>query len=97
MQVGAFDDLEPPGASGGYRTRHFRTLITCVGEYLFDERKAPAHATQQIARSIAILNIGGQNAHAEQQAKRIDEDVALTTRDFLACVEALRINRGAPF
>jgi hypothetical protein len=49
------------------------------------------------APAVAVLNIGGQNAHAEQKAERVDEDVTLTPGDFLACVIALRVERGAPF
>src|SRR5262245_7225026 len=46
---------------------------------------------------VAILNIGGMHRHAQQQAERIDEDIALATRDLLARIEALRVERGPPF
>jgi len=39
------------------------------------------------------LNVGRQDAHAEQETERIDEDVALAARDLLACIEALRSKR----
>jgi len=47
--------------------------------------------------AIAILNIGGMDRYAQQQAERIDEDMALATRDFLARIEALRVEEGPPF
>jgi hypothetical protein len=34
---------------------------------------------------------------AQQEAKRIDEDVPLAAGDLLAGIEILRIERGAPF
>jgi hypothetical protein len=37
------------------------------------------------------------NGNAQQQAERIDEDMALASRDFLARIEALRVERRAPF
>ena len=49
------------------------------------------------SRAIAVLNIGGQNAHAEHETKRIDEDVTLAPGDLLARVEILRIDQRAPF
>jgi hypothetical protein len=40
---------------------------------------------------------GSMHRHAQQQAERIDENVALATRDLLARIEALRVERGLPF
>ena len=35
--------------------------------------------------------------HAQQEAERIDQNVALATADLLARIEALRVERGPPF
>jgi hypothetical protein len=35
--------------------------------------------------------------YAQQKAERIDEDMALATRDLLARIEALRVKQGPPF
>jgi hypothetical protein len=43
------------------------------------------------------LNVGGQHAHAEQEAERVDKDMTLAARDLLARIEALRVERSAPF
>ena len=51
----------------------------------------------QVARAIAILHVGRVDGDAQQEAKRIDEDVPLAAGDLLAGIEALRIERGAPF
>lgn len=97
MTVRAFDDLDLPVSCCGDCRGHFRPLISSVGEDALNERKSPPRPPQQIARSVTVLNIGGQHAHAEQEAERVDEDVALAARDFLARVKALRIDFGAPF
>jgi hypothetical protein len=50
-----------------------------------------------LLRAVAILNIGRQDAHAEQERERIEKDMALAPGDFLARVKPLRINRHAPY
>jgi len=50
-----------------------------------------------LAGTVAILHVGGVDDHAQQEAERIDEDVALASLDLLARIEALRIKRRAPF
>lgn len=97
VTVAALDDFDFPRAGPRDGAGHLRALVPGIGEYPFDEWKAAAHAPQQIARAVAILNVGGKNAYAEQQAERIDEDVALAARDLLARVKPLRIDRRAPF
>jgi hypothetical protein len=64
-----------------------------IGEFPLYERKTPPHPPQQIGCAIAVLNVGGENAHAEQETEHVDEDVTLAARDLLACIEALRIER----
>jgi len=97
MKIAAPDDLHRPVARGGNGVRHLRPLVSGIGKDTLDERKAAARLLQQVTRPVAVLNISGQNAHAEQEAERVDKDVALAARDLLARVEALRINRAAPF
>ncbi len=48
-------------------------------------------------RAVAILNICGMDAHPEQEAECVDEDVALATRDLLARIKAVRVECRAPF
>jgi hypothetical protein len=72
-------------------------LISSIGENALDKWEPSARFMQKGERAVAVLDTGGQNAHAEQEAERIDEDMALAARDLLARVEPLRVNRGAPF
>ena len=99
--VGAFDDLDFPAPGRRHDSRHFRPLISRVGEDALDERKAPPRAGQQSARTVAVLNVGGQDAHAEQEAERVDEVEhlrgAFAARDLLACIIALAVERRPPF
>ena len=43
------------------------------------------------------MNVGGMNRNAQQEAERVDKDMPLAARDFLARIKALRVERGAPF
>ena len=97
LEIAAADDLHRPASRGGDRLRHLRPLVSGVGEDALDEGKAAARLLQQIARPVAVLNVGGQHAHAEQEAERVDKDMTLAARDLLARIEALRIERSAPF
>jgi len=93
VEIRSLDNFEVPRACRGGNLCHFRPLIARVRENTFDERKAPPRSLQQIAGTVAVLNVGRQNAYAEQETERIDEDVASAARDLLARIEALRSKR----
>ncbi len=97
MKFGAFYDLDFSASGGGHDLCHFWSLISGIGENALDEWEPPPCGLQQHAGAISILNIGGQHAHAEEETERVDEDMALAARNFLARIEALRVNDGAPF
>lgn len=97
LEIRAFDDLYLPASGAGRGFGHFRPLISGIGEDPLDEWKTPPRRGQQIAGAVAVLNVGGRNAHAEQKAERVDEDVTLAPGDFLARVMAPGVERGAPF
>ena len=97
MHLGALDDFELPVAGIGDDPGGYRPLIACIGEDLLDRREAAPSVAQEPSDAVAILNVGSVNDDVQQQAKRIDEDVALAARDFLARVVSLRIDRGPPF
>ncbi len=48
-------------------------------------------------RSVAILHAGRVHIHVQQQAERVDEDVALAPKDLLARVQAMWVKRVPPF
>ena len=98
MQFGELDDFDDPtaGARGGQCRA--RTLIACVGEDTQNEREQRSGAFVKHERgAITILDIGWVNGGAQQQAERVDEDMALLSLDLLARIIAMRIDPGPPF
>jgi hypothetical protein len=55
------------------------------------------HGGQEHQSAVAILNIGGCNQSVQQQAQRIDKDMALLAFDQLARIKAVGINAGPPY
>ena len=97
MRIAALDDLDGPTTGVSDDFRHLRPLVACIGEDALDEGKQTARRPQHLAGTIAILQVGGVDDHTQQQAERIDEDVAFASRDLLARIETLRVERRAPF
>ena len=97
VRVSAFDDLQRPAAGRGDGRCHLRSLVASIGEDGLDEGKRSARRAKQLAGAVAVLHVGGMDDDAQEQAERIDEDVALAPRDLLACIEAPRVERSPPF
>ena len=98
VQFVALDDFDDPTAGAGGSGSDARSLIAGVGEDALDEGKEAARAAiEHEPRPVAILHVGGMNDDVQEKAERIDEDVPLAARDFLAGIIALRVERGAPF
>jgi hypothetical protein len=97
MGIAALDDLQGPRAGPSDDLSHPWPLVAGVGEDAFDEREGSPHRAQQVARTVAVLHIGRVDDHVQQEAQRVDEDVALAAGDFFARIKALRVERRAPF
>jgi len=97
MSFAALDDLEDPATGIGDCRCSLRSLIAGIAEDALDEGEGAARLSQHVAHAVAVLHIGGMDDDAQQEAERIDEDVALAPRDLLARIKALRVERGAPF
>ena len=98
MQFIALDDLEHPTTGAGSRSRGARSLIAGIGEDALDEGKEAAGTSiENQARSVAVLNVGGMDDDVQQEAERIDKDMALAPGDLLARIKPLRVKRRAPF
>jgi hypothetical protein len=96
--VGTLDDVDDPGAGKRCGLRGFWALLATVREDAFDEREQAARALiEHQCDAVAVLNVGGMNGDAQQQAERVDQDVALATRDLLASIITLRVERRPPF
>jgi hypothetical protein len=97
MEIGALDDFQLPRTGPGDRLGHFQPLVAAIGVDALDEGEGTAGLAQHGGGAVAILNIGGMDDDAQEEAKGIDEDVALASFDFLACVVTRRIERRPPF
>lgn len=81
--VGTFDGVDDPGAGVRRGRCSLRTLVAAVGKDAFDERKQAARTLVQHPRNaVTILDVGGVDGDIQQQAERVDQDVALATRDL---------------
>ena len=98
MKFAAFDDLQLPGAGPGNRSGGLRSLIAAIGEYALNEgEQAPGALIEHQSRSVAILHVGGMDDDIQEQAERVDKNMSLAARNLLARIEALRVERSAPF
>lgn len=98
MKFGAFDDLQLPGAGLGNRSGGLRSLIAGIGEDALNEGKqAPCAPIEHQSRTVAILHVGGMDDDIQEQAERVDKNMPLAARNLLARIEALRVERSAPF
>src|SRR5262249_51739676 len=97
MGIDALDDLEGPRASLGGGCGGSGSLISRVGEDALDEGKGAPRLAQHVAQAIAILDVGGGDDDKHEEGERVDQDVALATRDLLARIVPLRVHRGPPF
>lgn len=95
-QIRALDDIDRPRPRPCHDGPHFGAFVAAVADDALDEGKPLSGLPQQRFRAVAILNIGGANIDVQQQAGRVDKDVALAAEDFLPRVEALAIERAPP-
>ena len=97
MLVAASDDLHLPSPSALDGRCHPGPLIAGIANDPLDERELAADLAQQRFGTVAILDVGRMNQHAQQQAERIGQDVAFATKGLLARVIARRVKRRPPF
>ena len=74
-----------------------RPSIGTVGEQFPKKGKQAEQCRQQREAAVAILNVGGGDEAVQEQALRIDQDMALLALDQLTRVEAVRIDASPPF
>ena len=97
MEFVALDDLDRPASGGGDSGGHARPLVAAIADDPLDEREQAARAPQRLVGAVAVLDVGGVNEDAHEEAERVDQDVALAPRDLLARIVALRVDRHPPF
>ena len=98
MQFIALDDGELPGAGLGDGGHCLRPLVRGISEDTFDEREEETRAAIEDEQyTVAVLHGGRVDDDVQQQAERVDQDMAFAARDLLGRIKALRVERGAPF
>ncbi len=98
MQFIALDDRELPGAGLGDGGHCLRPLVRGISEDTFDEREEATRASIEDEQyAVAVLHSGRADDDVQQQAERVDQDMAFAARDLLGRIKALRVKRGAPF
>ena len=98
MQFVALDDFDDPVAALRGGQCGARSLIAGIGEDAQDEREQRARAlVENKRRTIAILDVCAMHRGAQQQAKRIYENVALLALDLFSRIVTMRINARPPF
>ncbi len=85
------------GQDAGQGVVKDRPLIGAVGEQFSEKRKQTEQCRQQLEAAVAILNVGGGDDSVQQQALRIDQNMALLALDQLARIEAVRVDASPPF
>ena len=70
------------------RRAELRPLISAIGEELLQKWKQPEQRREHQNAAVAILDIGRMHNGVQQQALRIDENVALLALDLLSRIIA---------
>jgi hypothetical protein len=96
--IGSLDDLGlEMGKDAGQGTAKDRPFIGAVSEQFPEKGKQAEQCLQECDATVAILNVGGGDDAMQEQALRIDQNMALLALRQLACIEAVRIDAGPPF
>jgi hypothetical protein len=95
--IAAADDLQAPAARPGHRGRGGVAPVGAVGEDHLDEREQTPRRPKDRQDAVAVLDVGGMDRGAQEQAQRIDQDVPLLALDLLARVVARRVDARPPF
>src|SRR4051794_9792531 len=85
------DDQRQPEQEAGEQGRE--PVVDPVGEHRPQPRVEPLQALEEIADAVRVLDVGGVDDHAEQQARGVDPDVPLPAPHLLRRVVAA----GPPF
>jgi hypothetical protein len=93
-----FDTLDLPRSGSCSCSTDALPLITAIGVDAVNEGEQTSRSfVEHQGGAVPVLDIGGMNDDAQQEADRTDESVALAALDLLACIKALRSKVLASF
>ena len=65
-------------------------VVSAIGEHDLEPRVEPLQPAQQVAGTIGVLDVGGMDDNAEQQAGGVDPDMPFAALDLLRRIPAAR-------
>ena len=88
-------NFHAPGAPD--HESHLLPCVSTISEDALDEREQASRPQQQWDGTVAILDIAGSDEDIQQEAERVDQNMALAARRLFAGIIARRVERGPPF
>ena len=82
------DDQRQPEQEAGEQGRE--PVVSTIGEHNLEPRVEPLQPAQQIAGTIGVLDVGGMDDNAEQQAGGVDPDMPFAALDLLRRIPTAR-------
>src|SRR4051794_12442718 len=84
----AHDDQGQPEQEAGEQDR--QPVVDAVREHDPEPAVEPLQPPQQVARAVRVLDVGGVDDHAQEQARGVDRDVPLPAPYLLRRIVAAR-------
>ena len=81
-------DQGQPEPEAGEQSRE--PVVSAIGEHDLEPRVEPRQPAQQVAGTIGVLDVGGMDNDAEQQAGGVDRNVTLAAFDLFCRIPAAR-------
>lgn len=85
--VRALDDFQRELSDLLQCAPQLRPGIAAIGEDMAQPRPRFENGLQDSWRAVAVLNVGGMDDEPDQQAERVNDDVALAAHDLLAGIK----------
>ena len=91
VELGAVPDDFEAGAAARAQTPHplhERPRVAAIGPDAAQPAEARGQNGEQLPRPIAVLHVGGMDAHEQNQAQGIDQQMSFSSRHLLASIVA---------
>ncbi len=95
--IGTFDDLQSHLADPLRGRGCFGAAVGAIGKQALQEHEHASHPLQKRQEAVPVLHIRRGHIQPEDQAQRVDDEVALLALDLLGRVIADRIDALPPF
>ena len=97
-RIRALDDLDlDPAHDAAQPSPKLRSCVAAIGIQLEQERVGAEQRRHQQHAAISVLDVSRMDDGVQQQALRVDKDVALLALDPFARIKAGRVDAPPPF